>query len=68
MLGAVLRRPLLPGATWTVVVTANTNGQALSVWVLAVVYDPAVLTFVSATTAASYTSAVVTYVFGGRRS
>ncbi len=56
--------PLLAGERFTVPVVANTGGQDLSVWVLAFTYDPAVLTYVGTTTAATYAAAVVTATSG----
>ena len=51
--------PLLAGETLTVDISAFTNGQDLSVWVLEVAYDPAVLTYQSTSTDSAYTPAVV---------
>jgi len=52
--------PLMPGDVFDAAFVANTNGQALSVWVLSLTFDADVLTFMSATTSSSYIAAVVT--------
>ena len=60
MVAVVPHHPVLPGTTYSVSITANTNGQALSVWVLSFAFDTSVLTYSSTATSNLYTSAVVT--------
>jgi hypothetical protein len=64
MVAAVPLHPLLVGSTYSASITANTNGQALSVWVMSVTYDTTLLTYVSTATSSSYTAAVVTATSG----
>ena len=51
--------PLLPGESLSVSVEANTDGQALSLWIFTVSYDANVLEFSSVSTGATYIDAVV---------
>ena len=60
MFATLPHHPLLEGGTFSVAISANTDGQDLSVWVLDVAFDAGLLTYVSTATAAAYTPAVVT--------
>ena len=50
--------PIYPTDSFTVYVSANTNGNALTAWVLSLYYDPGLLTLSSVKTSSLYTSAV----------
>ena len=60
MIASLPHHPQVAGGVITVDVRANTNGQALNVWVLVMSYDLDVLTYESTSTSLSYASAVVT--------
>ena len=60
MTATLPHHPHMAGDVITVDVQANTDGQALNVWVLEVSYDADVLTYQSSDTSALYTAAVVT--------
>ena len=52
--------PHRAGDSIDVEIAANTDGQALNVWVMDVSYDVTVLTYISASTSSHYIAAVVT--------
>ena len=60
MTATLPHHPHRAGDVITVEVAANTDGQALNVWVLKVNYDADVLTYESTSTSSNYVSAVVT--------
>ena len=59
MVMTILQHPLVRGESFTVRIDANTNGQALDVWILEVAYDASILQYVSTTTSSLFKTAVV---------
>ena len=53
------QRPMVRGESFAVQIDANTNGQALDVWILEVAYDASILQYVSTTTSSLFKTAVV---------
>lgn len=65
MEATVPHHKLLGNEKYQMAITANTGGEALSVWVIQVAYDTSVLTYTSTSTSNSYTSAVIVASMGG---